>query len=62
MYDIIVIGGGMAGMTASLYSLRNNKSVLIIEKEAVGGQIAKSPRVENFPTEKSIFISESFSE
>lgn len=54
MLDVIVIGGGMAGMTASLYSLRNNKSVLILEKEAVGGQIAKSPKVENFPTEKSI--------
>lgn len=54
MYDLIVIGGGMAGMTASLYAARNNKSVLILEKENVGGQIAKSPKVENYPTQKEI--------
>lgn len=54
MLDIIVIGGGMAGMTASLYALRNNKKVLILEKESVGGQIAKSPKVENYPTKKEI--------
>ena len=41
-------------MTAALYSLRNNKSVLILEKESVGGQIAKSPKVENYPTVKEI--------
>lgn len=54
MFDIIIIGGGVAGMTSALYSLRNNKSVLILEKESIGGQIAKSPRVENFPTVKKI--------
>jgi len=54
MFDIIVIGGGMAGMTAALYALRNNKKVLILEREAVGGQIAKSPKVENYPTVKEI--------
>ncbi len=54
LYDIIIIGGGMAGMTAALYAKRNNKSVLIIEKESFGGQIANSPRVENFPTIQSI--------
>jgi len=58
MYDIIVIGGGMAGMTASLYARRNNKKVLILEKESVGGQIAKSPKVENYPTLKEISGSE----
>ena len=54
MYDIIIIGGGPAGMSAALYSLRNNKRVLIIEKESFGGQIATSPRVENYPTIKEI--------
>lgn len=49
MYDIIVIGGGPAGMTAALYGLRNGKSVLVIEKSAFGGQITYSPRVENIP-------------
>ena len=58
MHDIIVIGGGPAGMTAALYALRNNKSVLILEKEALGGQIATSPRLENYPTIESISGSE----
>ena len=53
-YDVIVIGGGAAGMTAALYSLRSGKTVLLLEKETIGGQIAKSPRVENFPTIKEI--------
>ena len=50
MYDIIVIGGGPAGMTAALYAARAGKSVLILEKAAFGGQIATAPRVENFPS------------
>ncbi len=58
MLDVIIIGGGMAGMTAALYCLRNNKNVLILEKESVGGQIAKSPKVENYPTVKEISGSE----
>ena len=58
MFDIIIIGGGVAGMTAALYSLRNNKKVLLLEKETIGGQIAKSPKVENYPTYKEISGSE----
>lgn len=54
MKDVIVIGAGAAGMTAALYALRNGKSVLILEEETVGGQIASSPRVENFPSLKEI--------
>ena len=54
MIDIIIIGGGAAGMTAALYSLRSGKSVLVLEKENFGGQIANSPRVENFPSIKEI--------
>lgn len=49
MYDIIVIGGGPAGLTAALYAKRANKSVLIIEKATFGGQITYSPKVENIP-------------
>lgn len=49
MYDIIVIGGGPAGMTAALYGLRAGKSVLIIEKESFGGQMTFSPKIENYP-------------
>lgn len=49
MYDIIIIGGGPAGLVAALYALRAQKSVLIIEKETFGGQITFSPKVENIP-------------
>ena len=49
MHDIIVIGGGPAGLTAALYAKRANKSVLIIEKGSFGGQITYSPKVENIP-------------
>ncbi|MBO5312801.1 MAG: FAD-dependent oxidoreductase [Clostridia bacterium] len=49
MYDIIIIGGGPAGLTAGLYARRANKSVLILEKATFGGQITFSPRVENIP-------------
>ena len=49
MYDIIVVGGGPAGMTAALYAQRNGKSSLVIEKAGFGGQITHSPKVENYP-------------
>lgn len=54
MYDIIVIGGGAAGMTSALYALRNSKTVLVLESESLGGQIANSPRLENYPSIKEI--------
>lgn len=53
-YDIIIIGAGVAGMNAALNSIRGGKSVLIIEKNTYGGQIASSPKVENFPSIESI--------
>ncbi len=49
MYDIVIIGGGPAGLTAALYARRANKSVLVIEKGTFGGQITYSPKVENIP-------------
>lgn len=54
MYDIIIIGAGPAGLTAAIYARRAEKSVLVIEKESFGGQITKSPRVENYPGSRSI--------
>ena len=54
MYDLIVIGAGAAGMTSALYALRNNKTVLVLEGESLGGQIATSPRLENYPSIKEI--------
>lgn len=54
MYDIIIIGGGPAGLTAATYARRAGKTVLCIEKSGFGGQITWSPKVENFPSVESI--------
>ena len=54
MFDIIVIGGGPAGMTAALYGLRNGKTVLVLERSGFGGQITNSPKVENIPGFESV--------
>ena len=58
MHDIIVVGGGPAGLTAAIYALRAGKNVLVIEKGGFGGQIAFSPKVENIPGFKEISGSE----
>ena len=49
MYDVLIVGGGPAGLTAAVYALRAGKTVLVIEKAGFGGQIAFSPKVENIP-------------
>lgn len=49
VYDVIVVGAGIAGMTAAIYALRAGRTVLVIEKESIGGQITLSHRVENYP-------------
>ena len=54
MHDIIIVGGGPAGLTAAIYGLRAGKTVLVIEKNGFGGQIAYSPKVENIPGTISI--------
>jgi len=54
MFDIIIVGGGPAGLTAAVYGLRNGKSVMVIEKSVFGGQITNSPKVENIPGFDSI--------
>ena len=54
MYDMIVVGGGPAGLTAAIYALRAGRTVLVIEKSGFGGQIAFSPKVENIPGTKVI--------
>lgn len=58
MYDVIVVGCGPAGMTSAIYAARANKRVLVLEKESIGGQIASSPLVENYPGYSSISGSE----
>lgn len=49
VYDIIIIGSGPAGLTSAIYAGRANKKVLVIEREACGGMITHSPKVENYP-------------
>ncbi len=58
LHDVVIIGGGPAGMTAALYALRANRSALMLEKNAFGGQIAYSPKVENYPGTDSLSGSE----
>ncbi len=47
--DVVVIGAGMAGLTAALYAGRSGLSVLVLESELVGGQIANAAGIENYP-------------
>lgn len=54
MYDCIIIGGGIAGVTASLYLKQANKKVLLIEKECIGGSLNKISSINNFPGFSSI--------
>ena len=54
MYDIIIIGGGPAGLTAAVYARRAGKSALVLEKASFGGQITYSPKIENFPSAVSV--------
>lgn len=49
MYDLIIIGGGPAGLTAGLYAGRSMLKTLIIEKDIAGGQISGTAFVENYP-------------
>ena len=48
-YDVIIIGGGAAGLAASIYAVRAMLKTLIIEKKAVGGQILLTGEIENYP-------------
>jgi len=54
MYDVVIVGGGPAGMCACLNLLRAGRTVLILERDSFGGQMATSPRLENIPGIKSI--------
>lgn len=49
VYDLIIVGGGTAGLTAALYAVRGGLDVLLLEGEAPGGQIVPSPMVDNYP-------------
>ena len=48
-YDVIIIGGGAAGLAAAIYSVRAMMKTLVIEKQAIGGQILYTGEIENYP-------------
>ncbi|MDG6243880.1 MAG: thioredoxin-disulfide reductase [Methanolobus sp.] len=54
MYDLIIIGGGPAGLTAAIYAVRYGLDTVVLEKNVVSGQIATAQRVENYPGFPSI--------
>lgn len=49
MYDVVIIGAGIAGLTAAIYVRRSNKTVLVLEGQAYGGQIINTLQIENWP-------------
>lgn len=54
MYDLIIVGGGPAGLTAAIYALRAGLKVLLIERLMPGGQVAQTTKIENYPGFESI--------
>ena len=54
MHDLIIIGGGVAGMTAAIYAARSGLNTVIIEKGGFGGQAALTAKIENYPSYKEI--------
>lgn len=54
MYDILIVGGGPAGLTAAIYARRAGRTVLVLEGSGLGGQIAASHLVENWPGQAAV--------
>ena len=54
LYDVIIIGGGPAGICAAIYARRAGRSVLLLERLFVGGQVTTTFEIENYPGFKSI--------
>ncbi len=49
MYDVVIIGGGAAGLSAAIYCTRGGMKTLVLEKLAMGGQILKTNEIDNYP-------------
>ena len=54
VYDVLIIGGGVAGMSCAVYAKRAGKKVAIIEKMSLGGQVLLLDKIENFPSQTLI--------
>lgn len=53
-YDIVIVGAGIAGLTAAIYAVRAGKSVLVLEERVEGGQIINTINIENWPGDLGI--------
>lgn len=53
-YDVVIIGGGPAGLTAAIYTSRANLSTLVLEAEAPGGKLVKTYEIANYPGVKTV--------
>ena len=49
MYDVAIVGGGPAGLTAAIYAKRANKNVVVFEAVTCGGQIINTTKIDNYP-------------
>lgn len=49
VYDMLIVGGGPGGYTAALYAVRAGLSVAVLERLAAGGQMAETPKIDNYP-------------
>ncbi len=58
IYDIVIVGGGPAGLTAAIFAKRANKKVLVLERGMFGGQVATLGKIENYPGFTSVEGSE----
>ncbi|TET53570.1 MAG: thioredoxin-disulfide reductase [Actinobacteria bacterium] len=54
MYDVVIIGGGPAGLTAGIYAQRAGLKTTLLEKEIAGGQVNEAPLIDNYPGIKGI--------
>ena len=55
MYDVVITGGGSAGLTAGLYLSRAKRRTVVLEKETFGGQIKNVACIENYPALLMVF-------
>ena len=53
-YDVVIVGAGIAGMTAAIYAARGGKSVLVLEEKMQGGQIINTVNIENWPGDMGV--------
>ena len=48
-YDVVIVGGGAAGLTAGLYACRAGLNAVVLERMMTGGQVVNAEKIENFP-------------